>query len=169
MRAYCEPCPGHRNPTLGQLGADLAAAGPARLGRGEQARGIAGARGDDVAAVREPAAADLQRVGDVGEQGRVVTGGGRGVLQELREVRAGLGERGGAARRDQEQLRGRAATGSTAPPGAPPRATTCALVPPTPNELTPARRGPAACGPRRQLGLDPERRAREVDLAGRRA
>jgi hypothetical protein len=59
--------PGAQKADVRQLGADLAAAGLGRLGRGQEARGLGGVGGDDVAAMREPAAADLQRVCDVGE------------------------------------------------------------------------------------------------------
>ena len=86
-------------------------------------------------------AADLQRVGDV----RQVGSG-----SPAREVRgepsaAAASSAAGVLRREQQQLPGARRAGRRRRP-APPRAPTCALVPPTPKELTPARRGVSAVG-----------------------
>ena len=77
----------------------------------------------------------------------------------------------GAVRRAGREQPG-AATAATAPEGAAAGAsssTTWALVPPMPNELTPARRGAPPVRPGAQPVVDEERAAREVDLrVGRR-
>ena len=71
-------------------------------------------------------------------------------------ARAASLERRGAARREQQQLRlaPRRPRGGV---GGASSSTTCALVPPMPKELTPARRGAAARGQARELGVDVER------------
>ena len=72
----------------------------------------------------------------------------------------------GAARGQRQQL----PAGAPGPTGAPragaSSSTTCALVPPMPNELTPARRGPLRPRPRPQRGVHVEGRAARSRCAG---
>ena len=109
---------------------------------------------------REGPAADLEGVGDVGR----ASSSGCALAGGAARSAAGRVQRGRRARREDQQL----PAGATAPAGAGAAGassrTTWALVPPMPNELTPARRGAPSARPRAQLGVDVERARREVDL-----
>ena len=94
-------------------------------------------RHTDDAAVGEGAAADLQRVGDVGEAQL-------GVLVQVSRpgcCAGALERRVGVFAESTQELAGVGVDGRRAPRGGASSSTTCALVPPMPNELTPARRG----------------------------
>ena len=109
-----------------------------RCGRSRAARvdGVGGVGGDDDTAVANRAATDGQRVGDVGE-----VGVGLGLEVVGQRVASGVVERRRRAAADSdEQLLGRRRRAVGAQAGAS-STTTCALVPPTPSELMPARRG----------------------------
>ena len=98
------------------------------------------ARAHQRAAMAEGATPDLQRVGQIGE----IDGSGRPSGRQA--LRRGL-ERGGSRRRAASSCR---AARSPARAGAS-STTTCAFVPPTPNELTPARRGARAATSRSSI------------------
>ena len=137
MLTDCAPWPGNRNATRRRpLG--VAAEHALRIGLRQQLRCASSrSRHDQRPAVAESAAAGLQRERHVGQ----VDGLRRPARCSLSCARRAIEGRRGA-RREHEQLLDCA----PAPPGSAAGAsssTTCAFVPPTPNELTPARRGVA--------------------------
>ena len=71
-----------------------------------------------------------------------------------------------ASRREEQELRARARAAAARAAAGASSSTTWALVPPMPNELTPARRGAVGRRPRAQLGVDEERAARRSRSAG---
>ena len=147
-----------------KLGAQLAGAGAGGVGGGEQAGGLGGAAGDDIAAMAEAAAADLQRVRDVGQLG---LGGQR--LQIAAEASGGLGERRGGARREHQQLGGAvAAAAALGGRGLLEHGVAVGATEAKRADAGAARLAARLGRPRRQRALHAERRALEVDLgAGR--
>ncbi len=136
MSGYCAPWPGNMKatPASAPRGLPRCAAGP---GAASARAASAASRGDDEGAVREGAPAELQRVGDVGERRvRVRRPGAQPGC-----VRAAASAV--ALRAESTSSCAAAGRGRARRCGGASSSTTCALVPPTPNELTPARRGVA--------------------------
>ncbi len=116
----------------------------------------AGSRATEEAAVLAGAPPHLEGEGGVGERqvGMAAQVGGQVGPQGV--------ERGGGVGREHEELPGARGAGGLG--GGASSRMTWALVPPTPKELTPARRGAPSGSPVGERGVDVERAAREVDL-----
>ena len=123
---------------------------------------VLAARRDDRPSMVESAPADLERVRRVRK--RDVGARPRGALAAVSAARSSAvsapsREQRAAARRGRSPPRRTGGASSS---------TTWAFVPPAPSELTPARRGSSCSRPGRQLRVDEEGRAREVELGIRR-
>ena len=124
--------------------------------------GLVGSRGHDGPAVGEPPPARLQRERHVGERVRRV------VDEMVAQARRGRVEGRRRPGRKHEQLLVVVGPGRGSATGAS-SSTTWAFVPPTPNELTPARRGePSGDCHGRSERDDAERRVLEIELRVRR-
>ena len=141
MPGYCEPWPGNMN-TTGDASSRVRPRRAARPGA-EHGRGRGRDRRrstSDAAPMRNARRPDVQRVGDVGQ---VLL---RVPVEVLAQPSASRSSSAAALRAERvSSCRGCAPVGGRRRRRAPPRATACAFVPPTPNELTagPARRAVA--------------------------
>ena len=135
MPAYCAPCPGNRNATTAARRPPTTLDRRGRLAAAPRPRRPASPH-TTIAPLRKAAPPDLQRVGDVGERrGRIAARGApasRAVAVSSARRVCGRQHQHLRAPLDGARAGVRAGASST---------TTCALVPPMPNELTPARRG----------------------------
>ena len=143
MPAYCAPPPGNMKTTSGSLADRRVGEDAPRLARLEQRRRLRAARGRRARGAARSARRPACSVKATSASG--CSGCARRCAAEALAVasssaaRDARRERPGAGR-PVATAAGRRAAGASS-------RTTCALVPPTPSELTPARRGAAARGP----------------------
>ena len=157
MLTYCEPCPENMKTTCGAGFAATAGGEILAFAVRKRGDGFASVLDDECAAMRKGVAAKLAGEGNIGEiqlRMRMQMSGeiGEGVISG----RFGLGG-------DRQELIRPWLARDDAARGASSR-TTCALVPPMPSDVTPARRGDPLRRPIGELAVDEERTIFQLDV-----